>query len=195
MEAYPEGVEDVSDLMAKLDELDPDVFIGGGHYSDAVLFLRSAQELGIRPDAMLITVGPSNPQLVDDLGASVNGVLGPTQWEPAMAYAGAYFGSPADYADYDESLWGERPVYQAASSTAAALALHLAIEAADSLDTDEVREALRQLDVETFYGPIRFDERGVNVAKPMGTVQVQDAQIVVVAPDAAAVGKLVYPAR
>ncbi|WP_419552674.1 amino acid ABC transporter substrate-binding protein [Candidatus Poriferisodalis sp.] len=195
VEAYPEGVEDVSDLMAKLDGLDPDVFIGGGHYSDAVLFLQSAQELGIRLDAMLITVGPSNPQLVDDLGASVHGVLGPTQWEPAMAYEGSYFGSAADYADYYESLWGERPVYQAASSTAAALALHLAIEAADSLDADEVREALRELDVETFYGPIRFDERGVNVAKPMGTVQVQDGQIVVVAPDAAAMGKLVYPAR
>ncbi|WP_423923469.1 amino acid ABC transporter substrate-binding protein [Candidatus Poriferisodalis sp.] len=188
VEAYPEGVADVSDLMAKLDELDPDVFVGGGHYNDAVLFLRSAQELGIRPDAMLITVGPSNPQLVDDLGASVNGVLGPSQWEPAMAYEGSYFGSAADYADYYESLWGERPVYQAASSTAAALALHLAIEAAGDLDTDEVRDALRELDVETFYGPIRFDERGVNVAKPMGTVQVQDGQIVVVAPDAAAVG-------
>ena len=194
-EAYPEGVADVSDLVARLRELDPDVFIGGGHYSDAVLFLQSAQELGVRPDAMLITVGPSNPQLIDDLGASVNGVLGPTQWEPAMAYDGSYFGSAADYADYYESVWGERPVYQAASSTAAALALHLAIEAAGSLDTDDVREALRELDVETFYGPIRFDDRGVSVAKPMGTVQVQDGQIVVVAPTAAATGELVYPAR
>ena len=73
--------------------------------------------------------------------------------------------------------------------------MHLAIETAGSLDTDDVREALRELDVETFYGPIRFDDRGVNVAKPMGTVQVQDGQIVVVAPDAAAVGGLVYPVR
>ncbi|WP_420627048.1 amino acid ABC transporter substrate-binding protein [Candidatus Poriferisodalis sp.] len=195
LEAYPEGVADVSDLVARLGEFDPDVFVGGGHYNDAVLFLRSAQELGIRTDAMLITVGPSNPQLVDDLGVSVNGVLGPTQWEPAMAYEGSYFGSAADYADYYESLWGERPVYQAASSTAAALALHLAIEAAGSLEFDDVREALQELDVETFYGPIRFDDRGVNVAKPMGTVQVQDGQIVVVAPTAAATGELVYPAR
>ena len=109
VEAYPEGVADVSDLVARLGELMPDVFIGGGHYNDAVLFLQSAQELGIRSDAMLITVGPSNPQLVDDLGASVNGVLGPTQWEPAMAYEGSYFGSAADYADYYESLWGNRP--------------------------------------------------------------------------------------
>ena len=193
--SYPRGVDNVDGLMGELAALEPDVFVGGGHYDDAVLFVRSARELGFGPDAMLITAGPSNPQLIDDLGTDVNGVLGPTQWEPAMAYEGAYFGSAADYAEYYESLWGAPPVYQAASATAAALALHLAIELAVSRDADEVRTALSKLDVDTFYGPIRFDERGVNVAKPMGTVQVQEGQIVVVAPVAAAEGALVYPAR
>ena len=192
--SYPRGVDSVDGLMGELAALEPDVFVGGGHYDDAVLFVRSARDLGFRPDAMLITAGPSNPQLIDDLGADVDGVLGPTQWEPAMSYAGAYFGTAADYASYYESLWGAPPVYQAASATAAALALHLAIELAGSRDADEVRTALGTLDVDTFYGPIRFDDRGVNVAKPMGTVQVQDGQIVVVAPSEAATGTLVFPA-
>ena len=91
------------------------------------------------------------------------------------------------------SLWGEPPVYQAASATAAALALHLAIEAAGSIDTGAVRAALRGLSADTFYGPISFDDRGVNVGKPMGTIQVQDGQTFVVAPDAAAVAELRYP--
>lgn len=56
-----------------------------------------------------------------------------------------------------------------------------------------MRQALRSLRADTFYGPIAFDERGVNVAKPMGTIQVQDGEILVVAPDAAAVAALVYP--
>ncbi len=68
----------------------------------------------------------------------------------------------SDCAGYYESLWGEPPVYQAASATAAALALHLAIEAAGSTDTNAVRTALRGLSADTFYGPISFDERGVN---------------------------------
>ena len=34
--------------------------------------------------------GPSNPKLVDELGSDVDGVLGPTQWEPSMAYEGPY---------------------------------------------------------------------------------------------------------
>ena len=193
VETYPKDIQDVSAIMTKFRDLDPDVFIGGGHYNDAVLFVNSAKELGFRPEGMLITVGPSNPKLIDELGADVNGVFGPTQWEATMAYEGPYFGSAGDYAAYYEALWGEPPVYQAASATAAALALHLAIEAAGSLDTDEVRSALQSMQADTFYGPISFDERGVNTGKPMGTIQVQDGQIVVIAPDDAATADIVYP--
>ena len=193
IEKYPKDIQDVSAIMTKFRNLDPDVFLGGGHYNDAVLFVNAADELGFEPDAMLITVGPSNPRLVEQLDDDVEGVLGPTQWEATMAYEGDWFGSAADYAAYYEQLWGEPPVYQAASATASALALHLAIEAADSTDTGAVRRALRALQADTFYGPIAFDERGVNIAKPMGTIQVQDGEILVVAPDAAAVAALIYP--
>jgi branched-chain amino acid transport system substrate-binding protein len=193
VEKYPKDIQDVSGIMSKVRDLDPDVFIGGGHYNDAVLFVNSAKELGFDPDAMLITVGPSNPKLVSDLGDDVDGVLGPTQWEATMAYQGEYFGTASDYAAYYEGLWGEPPVYQAASATASGLALHLAIEAAGTTETDAVREALRGLQAETFYGPIAFDERGVNTAKPMGTIQIQNGEINVVAPDAAAIADFTYP--
>ena len=192
-EAYPEGIQDVTAIMTEFRDFDPDLFVGGGHYNDAVLFVNSAKEIGFEPGGMLITAGPSNPRLVAELGRDVDGVIGPTQWEPSMAYSGPYFGTAADYAAYYESLWGEPPVYQAASATAAALALHLAIEAAGSTDTGAVRAALRQLSADTFYGPISFDERGVNVGKPMGTVQIQDGKIVVVAPEEAATAQIQYP--
>ena len=193
IETYPKDIQDASAIMTKFRDLDPDIFVGGGHYNDAVLFVNAAKELGFAPDGMLITVGPSNPKLIDELGDDLDGVLGPTQWESVMAYEGPYFGTASDYAAYYESLWGEPPVYQAASATASALALHLAIETAGTTDTDAVREALYALEADTFYGPISFDRRGVNAAKPMGTVQVQDGLIRVVAPDEAAVADLVYP--
>ncbi|MEM8925442.1 MAG: amino acid ABC transporter substrate-binding protein [Actinomycetota bacterium] len=193
VEKYPKDIQDVSAIMTKFRDLDPDIFVGGGHYNDAVLFVNSAQELGFEPDGMLITVGPSNPKLVDELGDDVDGVLGPTQWEATMAYEGEYFGSAADYAAYYENLWGAPPVYQAASATASGLALHLAIEKAGTTDTDAVRDALRSLQADTFYGPISFDERGVNTGKPMGTIQIQGGVINVIAPDGAAVTDLAYP--
>ena len=193
VETYPKDPTDLTPIISKFRELDPDIFIGGGHYIDAVLFLNAAEDVGFAPDGMLITVGPSNPKLTDELGDAVNGVVGPTQWEATMAYEGQWLGSAADFAARYESYWGEEPVYQAASAAASGLALHIAIEQAGTTDTDAVRAALRSMDVETFYGPLGFDERGVNVGKPMGTVQVQDGVINVIAPSAAAIADFSYP--
>jgi len=193
VETYPKDPTDLSPIISKFRGLEPDIFIGGGHYIDAVLFTNAADDVGFAPDGMLITVGPSNPKLIDELGDSVAGVVGPTQWEPTMAYEGQWLGSAQDFAARYETYWGEPPVYQAASATASGLALQIAIEQAGTTDTDAVRAALQSLDVETFYGPLGFDERGVNTAKPMGTVQVQDGAINVVAPDDAAVSDFVYP--
>jgi len=192
-ETYPKDPSDLTPIIQQFKDLDPDVFIGGGHYIDAVLFINAANETGFDPDGMLITVGPSNPKLTSELGEDVFGVVGPTQWEATMAYEGEWFGSAGDYATRYESYWGEPPVYQSASATASALALHIAIEQAGSKDTAAVRDALNSMDVDTFYGPIKFDDAGVNRAKPMGTIQVQDGEINVVAPEGAAVAGLAYP--
>lgn len=193
VETYPKDVADVSAIMTKFRDMEPDVFVGGGHFNDALLFVRAAQELGFSPKAMVITVGPSNPKFVEEVGDAANYIIGPTQWEATMGYKGDYFGSAADFAARYEGMWGEPPTYQAAESTATALALHLAIEAAGSLDTDAVRQALNDLDVMTFYGPINFDETGKNAGKPMGAIQIQDGVINVVAPAEAAVSELEYP--
>jgi branched-chain amino acid transport system substrate-binding protein len=169
------------------------VFVGGGHFNDALLFVRAAKEQGWTPDAMVITVGPSNPDFAAEVGTDANFIMGPTQWERTMSWSDEYFGTAEEYAQRYEGLWGEAPSYQAAESTATALALHLAVEAAASLDTDAVRDALYDLDVVTFYGPINFDDTGKNAAKPMGTIQIQDGVVNVVAPGEAAVADLLFP--
>ena len=192
--AYPRGVTDVSDILQAFKALNPDVFLGGTYYEDAVLLVRTARELDFNPKAMVLTVGPSNLKFIDELGEDADYVMSPTQWEPSMTYEGDYFGSASDYAERYEAAWDSPPAYQAASATAAALALHLAIEAAGSLDTDAVRTALRDMDVDTFYGPINFDATGKNVAKPMGTIQIQDGVTRLVAPVGVSVADLIYPA-
>lgn len=192
-ETYPVDVPDVTAIMTKFRDLDPDVFVGGGHFNDALLFIRASQEIGFSPDAMVITVGPSNPEFVTEVGDAANYIIGPTQWEATMSWEDEYFGTAADYAERYEAMWGEPPSYQAAESTATALALQLAIEQAGTMDMDAVRQALYDLDVVTFYGPINFDDTGKNAAKPMGAIQIQDGVINVVAPAEAAVAELQFP--
>ena len=194
VESYPRDVADVTDILSELKELDPDVFVGGGYFDDALLFVRTAKELDFNPKAMVLTVGPTDPDLMEELGEDAHYLIGPTQWEASMSYQGDYFGSASDYAERYAAKWGGPPAYQSASATAAALALQLAIEAAGSLDADAVRAALRTLDAATFYGRISFDPTGKNAAKPMGAIQIQNGDIRVVAPANAAVAELLYPA-
>ena len=194
VEEYPQDISDVSGLLSEFNALDPDVFIGAGYFSDAVLFTTTAREIDFNPKAMVLTVGPTNPELIERLGEDANYLIGPTQWEASMSYRGEYFGSASDYAERYGDMWEGPPTYQSASATAAALALHLAIESAGSLDADEVRAALRSLNVDTFYGSISFDSTGKNTSKPMGAVQIQNGGTHVVAPANAAVADLIYPA-
>lgn len=193
VETYPKDPTNLTPIISKFKALDPDVFIGGGHYIDATLFLGAASDTGFDPDGMLITVGPSNPKLTNELGEDVFGVIGPTQWERTMAYSGEWIGSAEDFATLYEADHGEPPVYQSASAAASGLALQIAIEAAGATDTDSVRAALNSMDAVTFYGPIKFDGDGVNRGKPMGTVQVQNGDINVIAPALAATADFAYP--
>jgi len=43
----------------------------------------------------------------------------------------------------------------------------LAFEAANSFDTDKLRDAISATQTETFYGKIKFSSAGNNIAKPM----------------------------
>ena len=72
--------------------------------------------------------------------------------------------------------------YQAAQSAAAVHVFADAFKRAQSLDPEKVRDAIAATELETFYGPVKFDEPGRNIAKPMVLTQVQGGKYVVVFP-------------
>jgi branched-chain amino acid transport system substrate-binding protein len=53
-----------------------------------------------------------------------------------------------------------------------------------------VRDAIAATDIVTFYGPVKFDARGVNIGKTMSVVQIQNGKPVVVYPTKEATAKL-----
>ncbi|MCI0712046.1 MAG: amino acid ABC transporter substrate-binding protein [Chloroflexi bacterium] len=194
VETYPVEPTDLTAIFTNFRELEPDLFVGGGHFNDAVIFIQTARELGFSPDAFLITVGPSNPTYVEEMGEDSEYVWGASQWESSMDWEDEWLGTAADYAERYEEMFDIAPSYQAAESTAAALVLHLAIEEAGSLETEAIRDTLNEMSITTFYGPIEFDETGKNIAKPMATIQIQDGEILVIAPEEAAVADVIWPA-
>ncbi len=82
-------------------------------------------------------------------------------------------------------------IFSAAEQTLTGM--QFAIEKAGSLDQNKIRDALRGMDIETFFGKFKFDEAGRNVAGRMGIVQVQNGKQVLIDPPRPGV-KLLYPA-
>jgi branched-chain amino acid transport system substrate-binding protein len=68
-----------------------------------------------------------------------------------------------------------------------------AIEAAGSIDADKVRDAIAKLSFMSFYGQIKFDDRGINVTKPMAVEQWQSGRRVTVWPADVAEAKALWP--
>ncbi len=91
-------------------------------------------------------------------------------------------------------MYHHAPDYHNAESTAACLAFQYALEAAGTLDTEKVRDALSKLDVTTFYGILKFDSRGLNVYKPMVVNQIQNGKLLTVWPRGLAEASVKWPA-
>jgi branched-chain amino acid transport system substrate-binding protein len=196
-EYVPDKTSDVSAALTKIKPLKPDLIIGSVHLAEGVAIIKQAKELGVTPPfGFAETVAPPIPDFVKTLGASAEGVLGSTQWTPKMAGSDKYFGTAADYAKTFSAMYSDRaPVYQNAQATAGCLALVLAVEKAGGTDPDKVRDALAGLDAPSFFGQIAFNDKGMNVTKPMAVVQIQNGKAVTVWPKDAAAAQLVQSAK
>lgn len=190
---YPKGAKDISSLLTLVKMKQPDILLGSGHIADSFLLVRQAKDLKLNAKILGSTVGPPVPDFVNSLKADAECVVAPTQWHNTLAYPDPLFGDAVQYTKEFEETYGYPPDYHAAQSTAAMIAYGEAIKRAGCLDVERVRDALAGLDIMTFFGPIRFNERGMNVAKSMAVLQIQDGKRRVVWPPEVAETALVYP--
>jgi branched-chain amino acid transport system substrate-binding protein len=192
LEYVPNGTTDVSGALTKLRPLRPDIILGSVHLQEGIAIVRQSRELGLNPAGGFgETVAPATPDFVRTLGKSAEGVLGSAQWTADVSGRDDWFGSAADYAASFRAKFGRDAVYHNAEASAACLAMVMAIDRGDSLEPDKVRDALAGLDTDTFFGPLRFDPTGKNLAKPMYVIQIQDGKAVTIWPR----GPLTQPLR
>ena len=190
----PRDLNDMTTTLLKVKALRPDLLLVSGHSKGAALLVRQAAEL--RASAPMVAISHCESAEVTDrarFGDTAEGILCTAQWAPTLTYRDDLFGSAGDYATLFEREYGYIPPYQAAESSAAVMVWADALQRAGSFDTDAVREALAATDMQTFYGNIRFDATGKNVAKPMVLSQIQDGEYRVVAPTAWASHELRFP--
>jgi branched-chain amino acid transport system substrate-binding protein len=193
-EKYPTGIKDLSSLLAVIRNAKPDILLGSGYIGDMILLARQANDLAVKPPLFGMALGPTHPRFVESLGKIADGIVEPVQWAPNMPWKDEIFGWTArEYADIFKREYGYEPDYHPPQSTAALQVFHRAIQKAGSLDPEKVRDAIVATNIMTAYGPVKFDQRGVNVGKRMAVIQLQDGRPLVVYPADAAEKKLIYP--
>ncbi len=190
----PKDLNDMTPTMSKVRALKPDLLVVSGHSKGAATAVRQLDEQNVYVPMLAMTHCDS-ADIIGKFGEAAEDALCASQWAPTLTYRDDLFGSAADFAKAFEEKYGYAPPYQAAESAAAVMVFADAISRAGSLDTEKVRDALAATDMQTFYGNIKFDETGKNIAKPMVLYQVQDGKYVVVAPTKWASAKVRWPRR
>jgi branched-chain amino acid transport system substrate-binding protein len=115
------------------------------------------------------------------------------QWPRSLGYKDELFGLAEDFAKQFERAYAYAAPHQAAQSAAAVHVFADAFERARGLHPRDVRDAIASTELESFYGPVKFDASGRNVAKPVILTQIQDDDHVIVAPANWATGEPIVP--
>ena len=201
---YPKGVTDLTPLLSAMNAAKPDFLIGGGHFQDGQLLNRQLADLDINPKALSLIASATLPAFYEALTTNAEGVMGPSHWEYGVTFsaerakkAGMEWIGPSqdEFVALFKKAAGKDilPDYHAAEAGASILALVMAIEKSDSIDSNTVRKALGDLKFMSFYGGWDIDDTGLQVGHSMVDVQWQDAKRVIVWPEDAQTGEFVYP--
>ena len=150
--------QDFTPIIAKIKAADPDIVYVAAYAPSAIPFYRQAIEQGVNPrEFHFIHHGAGFREGVGAKNANL--VVGENYWMPGLK------GGP-NVAEFDELLW--RTGIKGEDFPWAAIyffgfeALRAALEQAGTLDREKVLTALRNLDIQTISGRLRFYKKGEN---------------------------------
>lgn len=188
----PPELNDMTATLRKVKVVKPDLLVVSGHSKGAALAIRQLAAAKVNVPMLAMTHCDS-AQVIKKYNKAAEYTLCASQWAPSLTYKDAVFGSASDFAATFEKKFGYAPPYQSAESAAAVLVFADAFQRAGAFDVAKVRDALSATDMQTFYGNVKFDPTGKNIAKPMVLFQVQDGAYKVVAPTKWASSKIRHP--
>jgi branched-chain amino acid transport system substrate-binding protein len=198
--------QDLTPLMSAAKALRPDLVAFGGHDEELINLVKALSQVKYAPKALVMHYGVTEPAFVEALGKSAEGVLGCSVWTETLKTKGDLLWTDAP--SYAKAALDEYKVpadYTQAGCTAAGLAYQAALTklgAAPPLDKDardKLVAVLEDLDIQTFYGQIKFAKEGeyyhANTGLQPLTVQIQDGKVVIVGPASEAEAELWYPLK
>jgi branched-chain amino acid transport system substrate-binding protein len=197
--------QDMTPLMSAAKVLNPDLVAFGGHDEELVNLVKVLTQINFTPKALLMHYGVTEPAFAQALGKNADQVMGASVWTSSIHTQGAV-GWPTAKAYYDAAVAEypkDPPDYTQAASSAAGLVFQAALTQLgappplDDAARTKLVDILEKLDLQTFYGRVKFAAEGDYYHSNAGLtplmVQIIGGKEAVVAPPQDAQAKLVYP--
>lgn len=190
-EKYAIGTLDFSATLSQMKSLSPQWIFVTGYVNDLLLVRKQMVDQQMKAPVVTMIAGPAYRDFINSAGKSAENLTSASWWHPAEEYQGKdIFGSTSNFVKLFRAKYNSDPDYGQASAAVSGALFQLAIEKANSLDHDKVRDALANMDTVTFWGPVKFGANGqINSLEPP-VFQIQNAKAVVLFPDAIKQGDL-----
>lgn len=182
-EKYAINTMDHSSAIAQLKAVSPHWIFATGYINDLVLIKKQMADQRIEAPVVTMIAGPAYQEFIDAVGKGAENVSSAAWWHPAARYKGTdIFGTTENYTKLFRERFKGDPDYGHASASVSGVLFQMAIEKAGTLDRAKVREQLSSMNVQTFWGPVRFGPTGqINSLEPP-VFQIQNGRTVVVHP-------------
>jgi branched-chain amino acid transport system substrate-binding protein len=190
-EAYQASSPDYKSLLQRVKDKNPEVVYFASYLLDASTLMRQSEQVGLSPKFFTSAgTGFATPEFPTDKGAGkyAEYTFSVSQWLPTAKWAGS-----KEFDDAFFKLTGTHPAYHAMEAYATLVTAAAAINAAKSADPTAIRDAIRKVELQTPFGPVKFDGKGQN-AHPVIITQVQEGKYKAVWPPDVAETKPIIPA-
>ena len=190
----PKTLDDMAATLNKVRAIKPDALFVSGHAKGAATAARQIEEFLV--DVPMVAMTHCDSAAIEQKSPrGAEYTLCARQWQKQLTYTDddGVFGGGEDFARIFNEAYGYEPPYQAAESAAAVQVWADVFRRAQSFDTEVLRDTIAATRMQTFYGKVKFNEAGQNIAKPMVMSQILDSDYKVVAPTQWAATEVVLP--
>lgn len=186
-ESYSVKNVDYKPTLQRVKALNPDIIYFASYSLDATALMKQAHEVDLNPKYYTAAgTGFSVASFSKNTGMEANYTLAAGQWDASSAWKGSK--------EFDEAIFKQYNVHPAYHDMEAYATLYVAKDAIEKAgyDAAKIRDTLAKIQVDTAFGPVKFDEKGQN-NHPVIITQVQDGKFVTVYPKDAAKGEAKLP--
>jgi branched-chain amino acid transport system substrate-binding protein len=191
-QAFATSSTDFKPLLKQVKAKKPDLVYMVARSNDAALLMRQAREINLNPKLFWgHAVGFAQPEFQSEAGEASEYAWSASRWAPSAPYPNA-----REYFDKFAERYGIYPDYHGAQAYSAMYVIADALQRADALTPEGVRNALAKTDMMTVFGPVKFVSYEKKVQQnqlPTLLVQWINGKLEVVWPKNNATQKYVFP--